>query len=91
MLACRWEFLEWGTNINFSFTEFFDSRDGHRRKRGTACSQVMLSPVNKLLCLVWNVNFFQKSFLLKRWPNAIQYDIRYVYLIRHESESFARC
>ena len=49
---------EWGTNINLFFTEFSDLRDGLRRKRGTARSLVLLSPVtlNKMLCLVLNVH-----------------------------------
>ena len=58
MRARRRELLEWGTNINLFFTEFFDLRDGLRRKRETARSLVLLSPVtlNKMLCLVLNVH-----------------------------------
>ena len=101
MRARRRELLEWGTNINLFFTEFFDLRDGLRRKRETARSLVLLSPVtlNKMLCLVLNVHaglnslcslksnlkeqkpIFYKSSSLKRWPNANQYDIRYVLFI----------
>ena len=56
MRARRRELLEWGTNINLFFTEFFDLRDG--RKRDTARSLVLLSPVtlNQILCLVLNVH-----------------------------------
>ena len=58
MWARRRELLKCGTNINLFFTEFFDSRDGLRRKRDTARSLVLLSPVtlNQILCLVLNVH-----------------------------------
>ena len=85
----------------FSSLNFFDLCDGLRRKRETARSLVLLSPVtlNKMLCLVLNVHaglnslcslksnlkeqkpIFYKSSSLKRWPNANQYDIRYVLFI----------